>query len=234
MIMSGAAPLPPEVAKAASKALDVTVLQGYGMTETSPVTNVNPITRIKDATVGPPVADTIEKVVSLDDGKELGPGEIGELLTFGPQVMKGYWQAPEATEETLPGGGWIRTGDIVSVDEEGYVTILDRKKEMIKYKGYQIAPAELEALLMEHPSVMDSAVIPKRDDEAGEIPKAFVLVKEGQEVSTQDLMRFVEERVAPYKKVREIEFVEAIPKTPSGKILRRELIEQERAKTGEK
>ena len=232
MIMSGAAPLPPEVAKTASRALDVTVLQGYGMTETSPVTNVNPITRIKDATVGPPVADTIEKVVSLDDGKELGPSEIGELLTFGPQVMKGYWQAPEATEETLPGGGWIRTGDIVSVDEEGYVTILDRKKEMIKYKGYQIAPAELEALLMEHPSVMDSAVIPKRDDESGEIPKAFVLVKEGQEVSTEDLMRFVEERVAPYKKVREIEFVEAIPKTPSGKILRRELIEQERAKTG--
>jgi acyl-CoA synthetase (AMP-forming)/AMP-acid ligase II len=230
MIMSGAAPLPPEVARAAAKALDTTVLQGYGMTETSPVTNVNPITRIKDATVGPPLPDTIEKVVSLDDGRELGPGETGELLTFGPQVMKGYWNAPEATAETLPGGGWIRTGDIVSVDEEGYVTILDRKKEMIKYKGYQIAPAELEAVLLEHPAVMDSAVIPKRDEESGEIPKAFVLMRQGQEVSADELMRFVEERVAPYKKVREIEFVEAIPKTPSGKILRRELIEQERAK----
>jgi long-chain acyl-CoA synthetase len=201
------------------------------MTETSPVTNVNPVTRIKDATVGPPVADTIEKVVSLDDGHELGVGEVGELLTFGPQVMEGYWQAPDATVETLPGGGWIRTGDIVSMDEEGYVTILDRKKEMIKYKGYQIAPAELEALLLEHPAVMDSAVIPKRDAESGEVPKAFVLVRQGHEVTTQELMRFVEERVAPYKKVREIEFVDAIPKTPSGKILRRELIEQERAKT---
>jgi long-chain acyl-CoA synthetase len=201
------------------------------MTETSPVTNVNPMNRIKDATVGPPIADTIEKVVSLDDGRELGVGEVGELLTHGPQVMQGYWQKPEDTAETLPNGGWIRTGDIVQMDDEGYVTILDRKKEMIKYKGYQIAPAELEALLMEHPAVMDSAVIPKRDAESGEVPKAFVLLRQGQDASVEDLMRFVEERVAPYKKVREIEFVQAIPKTPSGKILRRELIEQERAKT---
>ncbi len=230
MIMSGAAPLPPEVAKASARALNTTVLQGYGMTETSPVTNVNPINRIKDATVGPPIADTIEKVVALDDGRELGPGETGELLTFGPQVMMGYWQRPEESADTLPGGGWIRTGDIVQCDEEGYVTIVDRKKEMIKYKGYQIAPAELEALLMEHPAVMDSAVIPKRDEESGEIPKAFVLLRPNQQASVEELMRFVEERVAPYKKVREIEFVEAIPKTPSGKILRRELIEQERAK----
>ena len=154
---------------------------------------------------------------------------------FGPQVMNGYWQRPEDTAETLPGGGWIRTGDIVSMDEEGYVTILDRKKEMIKYKGYQIAPAELEALLMEHPAVRDSAVIPKRDDESGEIPKAFVdAAPRTRRSSPEELMRFVEERVAPYKKVREIEFVEAIPKTPSGKILRRELIEQERAKTAGK
>jgi long-chain acyl-CoA synthetase len=234
MIMSGAAPLPPEVARAAAKALDTTVLQGYGMTETSPVTNVNPINRIKDATVGPPLPDTVQKVVSLEDERELGVGEVGELLTFGPQVMKGYWNAPEATAETLPGGGWIRTGDIVSADEEGYVTILDRKKEMIKYKGYQIAPAELEALLMEHPAVRDSAVIPKRDEESGEIPKAFVMLHPDKAVSQEELMRFVEERVAPYKKVREIEFVEAIPKTASGKILRRELIEQERAKAAEK
>jgi long-chain acyl-CoA synthetase len=232
MIMSGAAPLPPEVARAASRALNTTVLQGYGMTETSPVTNVNPITRIKDATVGPPVADTVEKVVSLDDGRELGPNEVGELMVHGPQVMKGYWQKPEDTAETLPGGGWIRTGDIVQVDEEGYVTILDRKKEMIKYKGYQIAPAELEAVLMEHPAVADAAVIPKRDMESGEIPKAYVVARQGQEVKVEELMRFVEEKVAPYKKVREIEFVETIPKTPSGKILRRELIEQERAKSG--
>ena len=234
MIMSGAAPLPPEVARAAARALRTTVLQGYGMTETSPVTNVNPIARVKDATVGPPIADTVEKVVSLEDGRELGSGEVGELVTLGPQVMKGYWQRPEETAEALPGGGWIRTGDIVQCDDEGYVTIVDRKKEMIKYKGYQIAPAELEAVLMEHPAVMDSAVIPKRDKESGEIPKAFVLLRPEKQASIEELMRFVEERVAPYKKVREIEFVDAIPKTPSGKILRRELIEQERAKTAQK
>jgi acyl-CoA synthetase (AMP-forming)/AMP-acid ligase II len=229
-IMSGAAPLPPEVARAAAKAMGCTVLQGYGMTETSPVTNVNPLHRIKETTVGPPVADTVQKVVSLDDGRELGPGEVGELMTYGPQVMLGYWQRPEETAETLPEPGWIRTGDIVSCDEEGYVTILDRKKEMIKYKGYQIAPAELEALLLEHPAVLDAAVIPKREMESGEIPKAFVVLRPGQSVSAGEIMRFVEERVAPYKKVREIEFVEAIPKSVSGKILRRELIERERAK----
>ncbi len=229
-IMSGAAPLPPEVARAAAKAMGCTVLQGYGMTETSPVTNVNPLNRIKDATVGPPVADTIQKVVSLDDGRELGAGEVGELMVYGPQVMLGYWQRPEETAETLPEPGWIRTGDIVQCDDEGYVTILDRKKEMIKYKGYQIAPAELEALLLEHPAVMDSAVIPKRDRDSGEIPKAFVLLHPDQKATAEELMRFVEERVAPYKKVREVEFVDAIPKSAAGKILRRELIEQERAK----
>lgn len=231
-VLSGAAPLPPEVGQQAARALQCTVLQGYGMTETSPVTNVNPLHRVKLASVGPPVADTEEKVVSLDDGCELGPGEVGELLIRGPQIMRGYWQRPQDTAEALPGDGSIRTGDIAQADEEGYVYILDRKKEMIKYKGYQVAPAELEAVLLEHPAVMDAAVISKRDPESGEVPKAFVLRRPGQEVSVQDLMRFVEERVAPYKKVREIEFVDAIPKTPSGKILRRELIERERAREG--
>src|SRR5207245_5682859 len=126
-------------------------------------------------------------------------------------------------DEARPGVGWSRTGDIVQCDYEGYVTILDRKKEMIKYKGYQIAPAELEALLMEHPAVMDSAVIPKRDAESGEVPKAFILLRPGQEATSDELMRFVEERVAPYKQVREIEFVAPVPKTPSAKILRRAL-----------
>ena len=231
-IMSGAAPLPPEVAQAASRALQCTVLQGYGMTETSPVTNVNPLHRVKDASVGPPIADTVEKVVSLDDGRELGANEVGELYALGPQIMRGYWQRPEETADTLPGDGWIRTGDIAQCDEEGYVYIVDRKKEMVKYKGYQVAPAELEAVLMEHPAIADAAVIPKRDPESGEVPKAFVLLRPTEKLAPEEIMRFVEERVAPYKKVREIEFVEAIPKTPSGKILRRELIEQERAKEG--
>ena len=230
--MSGAAPLPPDVAQRAQSVWGWTVLQGYGLTETSPVTNVNPVNRIKPAAVGPPLPDTLEKVVSLDDGRELGANEVGELLVTGPQIMQGYWQRPEDSAECLSGDGWLRTGDIAQADEDGYIYIVDRKKEMIKYKGYQVAPAELEAVLMEHPAVFDAAVIPKREPEAGEVPKAFVLLRPGQSATVQELMRFVEERVAPYKKVREIEFVDAIPKTPSGKILRRDLIEQERAKEG--
>ncbi len=231
-ILSGAAPLPPEVAQRAQQALNTTVLQGYGMTETSPVTNVNPLHRIKDTSVGPPIADTMEKVVSLDDDRELGPGETGELLIQGPQIMRGYWNRPEDTADTITPDGWLRTGDIAQFDDEGYVSIVDRKKELIKYKGYQVPPAELEALLMEHPAVADVAVIPKPHEEGGEIPKAFVLLKAGEEASADEIMQFVAERVAPYKKVREVEFVDAIPKTLSGKILRKDLIEQERAKSG--
>ena len=126
--------------------------------------------------------------------------------------------------------GWLRSGDIARIDEDGYVYIVDRAKEMIKYKGYQVAPAELESVVMEHPAVLDAAVIPKADFEAGEVPKAFVVLKDGQQASMDDIMSFVAERVAPYKKLRELEFVASIPKTASGKILRRELIEAERAK----
>jgi acyl-CoA synthetase (AMP-forming)/AMP-acid ligase II len=143
--------------------------------------------------------------------------------------MKGYWNRPDATAETITPDGWLRTGDIASADADGYVQIHDRKKEMIKYKGYQIAPAELEGLLMEHPGVRDAAVIPKADAEAGEVPKAFVVAREPG-LDLDAVVAFVTERVAPYKKIRHIEAVDAIPKNPSGKILRRELIEQERAR----
>ena len=233
-MLSGAAPLPPEVGARVSRALGARILQGYGLTEASPLTNANPLDRTKPLTVGPAVSDTLEKVVDIETGAELGPGEVGELLVYGPQVMKGYWGRPDATAETLTPDGWLRTGDLVTVDEEGYVTILDRLKEMIKYRGYQVAPAELEGLLMEHPSVLDAAVIPKADPESGEIPKAFVVLRPGSEATAQQLMGFIEERVAPYKKLREVEFIQAIPKTASGKILRRELILQEREKQQQK
>lgn len=229
-ILSGAAPLPPEIAQRAQTLYHCAVLQGYGLTETSPVTNANPLHRIKLTSVGPPIADTVEKIVDLDDDHELGPHEVGELLIAGPQVMQGYWQKPEESAACLTDDGWLRTGDIARVDEEGYVYIIDRKKEMIKYKGYQVAPAELEAVLIEHPAVLDAAVIPKPDPEAGEVPKAFILLRPEAQVSANELLRFVEERVAPYKKIRDIKFVDTIPKTLSGKILRRDLIEQERAK----
>jgi len=230
-LMSGAAPLPAEVGRQAAEKLHCVVMQGYGLTESSPITNVNPIAAPREGTVGPPVADTLEKVVSLDTGEELPPGAIGELLVYGPQVMHGYWNNPEATRETLTPDGWLRTGDIASADPDGYVRIHDRKKEMIKYKGYQVAPAELESVLMEHPGVRDAAVIPKADMEAGEVPKAFIVPKQ-EGLDLDAVLAFVAEKVAPYKKIRDIEVVEAIPKNPSGKILRRQLIEQERARTG--
>jgi long-chain acyl-CoA synthetase len=209
------------------------VLQGYGLTETSPITNVNPLSRPKLDSVGPPVSDTTEKVVSTETGRELLPGEAGELLIQGPQVTQGYWNQPEATAEALTPDGWLRTGDICRFDEDGYVYVLDRKGDTINYKGYQVAPAELEAVLRQHPSVMDAAVIPKSDVVAGEIPKAFVVARPGQRPTTRDIIQFVEDRVAPQKRIREVEFVWEIPKTPTGEILRRELIERERAQSRE-
>ena len=232
-VMSGAAPLPIDVARRVSEQYEVEVVQGYGMTEASPVTHISLLGQDKPGTVGPPVADTRQKVVDLATGEELGIGETGELLIQGPQVMAGYYQRPDATEETLltdADGVWLRTGDIVTVDEDGFVTIRDRAKEMIKYKGYQIAPAELEAILIENPDIADAAVIPKDSGNGmDEIPKAFVVLREGATLSADEVMAYVDERVAPYKKVREVAFIEAIPKNPSGKILRRELKEKERA-----
>ncbi len=233
-IMSGAAPLPLDVARRVSERFDVIVVQGYGMTEASPVTHISLLGRDKEGTVGPPVPDTIQKVVDLDTGATLPVGEIGELLIKGPQVMQGYYGRPDATAETIredADGRWLRTGDIVSVDVDGYVTIHDRAKEMIKYKGYQIAPAELEALIMEHPEVADVAVIPKNSGTAdGEFPKAFVVRQPGATLDEAGVMAHVTAVVAPYKKVREVEFIDAIPKNPSGKILRRELKAAEIAK----
>jgi acyl-CoA synthetase (AMP-forming)/AMP-acid ligase II len=229
-ILSGAAPLPPEVADLATERFGCAMIQGYGLTETSPLANTIPLAAPRRLSVGPAVADTEEKIVDMESGEELPPGETGELLIRGPQVMHGYWKSPEASAESLTPDRWLRSGDIARMDEDGYVYIVDRAKEMIKYKGYQVAPAELEGVVMEHPAVLDAAVIPKRDFESGEVPKAFVVLKPGQDAKTEELMLFVEERVAPYKKLREIEFVKSIPKTPSGKILRRELIEAERAK----
>lgn len=227
--LSAAAPLAPELAEQARRAFGCPVLQGYGMSEACALTNASPLDHIKVTTGGPPVSDTVEKVVDLDTGEELPAGEVGELLVHGPQVMRGYWKRPEASAEALTEDGWLRTGDICRLDEDGYVIVLDRKKEMIKYKAYQVAPAELEGILLEHPAVMDAAVIPKRDLEAGEVPKAFVVLRPDWQATRDDILQFVASRVAPYKKIRALEFVSSIPKTLSGKILRRQLIEQERA-----
>jgi len=228
IIMSGAAPLSEEVARACAERLNCLVLQGYGLTETSPVTHVNPEdpTRVKLASVGPPIASTECLIVDVSTGRLLGIREEGEVWVRGPQVMRGYLNNPEATAATLTPEGWLRTGDIGYADEDGYFYIIDRVKELIKYKGLQVAPAELEAVLLSHPAVADAAVIPSPDEEAGEVPKAFVVLK--APVTAEELMDYVAQRVAPFKKVRRIEFVSQIPKSPSGKILRRVLVQQER------
>ena len=231
-LLCGAAPLSGDLQVRVAERLDCAVIQGYGLTETSPVTNADfTDERGKPGTIGPALPDTEECVVDLESGeRDLPPGELGELLVRGPQVMKGYLNQPEATAEAITADGWFHTGDIASMDEDGYVRIVDRKKELIKYKGFQVAPAELEGVLLEHPGVADAAVIPKPDEEAGEVPKAFVVRKADAEPSADELMAFVAERVATFKQVREVEFIDAIPKNASGKLLRRVLIEQDRAR----
>ncbi len=233
-IMVGAAPMAPEVAQRVQEKTGVRILQGYGLTEASPVTHLNPVDQgqIKLDSVGLAVPNQEQKIVDIETGeRELGVGEVGELLVKGPHIMKGYWKAPEETGQAVR-DGWLHTGDIAKIDADGYVYIVDRKKEMIKYKGFAVAPAEVEAVLFKHPAVADCAVIGKPDPEAGEIPKALVLLRPGEEVSADTLMEFVGSRIAGYKKVREVEFVTTIPKTASGKILRRILIEAERHKAG--
>jgi long-chain acyl-CoA synthetase len=183
--------------------------------------------------VGQLTADTEEKIVDLETGEtEVAPGEPGELMVRGPQAMKGYYNNPGATAETITSDGWLHTGDIVNKDEEGYIWVLDRKKELIKYKGFQVPPAELEGLLLSHPAVADSAVIGIEDEESGEIPKAFVVTKEGQSPTAEEIMEFIAGQVATFKQIRQVQFVDSIPKNPSGKILRRVLMDQERGTGG--
>jgi long-chain acyl-CoA synthetase len=228
-IMSGAAPLPPEIARRMQELTGLVVLQGYGLTEAAPLTHLNPVDnpeRVRLDSVGWHISDEDEKIVDIEDAtRECAAGEVGELLVRGPHIMQGYWKAPEETARALR-DGWLHTGDIAHKDADGYVYIVDRKKEMIKYKGFGIAPAELEALLHEHPSVADCAVVPKKDADAGEIPRAFVVLCKGASVTAAELMHFVAERVAGYKQVRAVEFIDEIPKNPSGKILRRVLKER--------
>ena len=229
-IFSGAAPLPEKLAKNVSARLGCLVVQGYGLTETSPVTHamrVHGPFPIKAASIGPPIPNTEVKVVDVATGSELGPNQEGEICVRGPQVMKGYLNRPEATAAMIDGEGWLHTGDVGYADEDACFFIVDRLKELIKYKGMQIAPAELEAVLLSHPAVADAAVVPLANEEAGEVPKAFVVLK--GDATPEELIGFVAERVAPYKKLRALEVINQIPKSPSGKILRRILVERDRA-----
>jgi len=230
-IFSGAAPLGEELTRACMDRLGCSIRQGYGLTETSPVTHSSPAPPgvVKFGSVGVAAPNTECKIIDLETGEPLGPGERGEICVRGPQVMKGYLNKPNATAQTIDADKWLHTGDIGYADEDGHFFIVDRAKELIKYKGFQVPPAELEAVLLTHPSIADAAVIPYPDDEAGEVPKGIIVLKE--ETEPQAILNFVAERVAPHKRIRYLEFVDQIPKSPSGKILRRVLVEMEKAKT---
>ncbi|MCA1604988.1 MAG: AMP-binding protein, partial [Acidobacteria bacterium] len=230
MILSGAAPLGRELQETVEKRLDCRVTQGYGLTETGPVTNAVPLDwDPKSGSAGPLVPNTAAKIVDVATGNELGPNERGEICLRGPQIMKGYLSNPEATAHTIDEDGFLHTGDIGYIDDDGYFYIVDRLKELIKYKGFQVPPAELEALLLTHPGISDAAVIGVPDEAAGELPKAFV-ARGDEGLTDSDIMDFVASKVAPHKKIRLVEFIDEIPKAPSGKILRRVLIAQERAR----
>ncbi|CAL9155184.1 4-coumarate--CoA ligase-like 4 isoform X1 [Musa acuminata AAA Group] len=225
--LSGGAPLRREVIEGfREKYPAVEILQGYGLTETTGIgasTDSAEESR-RYGTAGMVSPNTEARIVDPDSGAALPVNRTGELWLRGPYVMKEYFKKPEATRTTLVEDGWLRTGDLCYIDEDGYLFVVDRLKELIKYKGYQVAPAELEALLLTHPDIADAAVIPYPDKEAGQIPMAYVVRKDGSNLSEEEVIKFVGRQVAPYKRIRKVAFVFAIPKNPSGKILRKDLV----------
>ena len=234
-VKSGAAPLAPELPRRFTALTGILVCQGYGMTEASPVTHVGYLEPelYRPDSIGHPLAQTECRVIGTENwaaasagrAAEVATGEPGELVMRGPQFMKGYWKEPEATEAVLR-EGWYWSGDIVTRDGEGFYRVVDRRKEMIKYKGFPVAPAEVEAVLLEHPAVRECGVVGRADAEAGEIPVAFIALRDGFATGKkmeEELCGFVAERLTRYKQPREVHFVEVVPKTASGKILRREL-----------
>lgn len=224
-IFSGAAPLSGDLAEAAAKRIGCAVGQGYGMTELSPVSHAVKAGDYRIGSVGTLLPNTQARLVDSESGKDVAPGEAGELWIRGPQVMKGYFGNDSATSATVDSDGWLHTGDVATVDADGHFAIVDRLKELIKYKGFQVPPAELEALLVNHPGIADVAVIGVPDDEAGELPKAFIVRAPGSTITEDEVKEAVSSQLASYKQVRQVEFIDAIPKSASGKILRRELRE---------
>ncbi len=225
-VKSGAAPLAPELARRFTASTGIPIRQGYGMTEASPVTHLGFLAEdlYRPDSIGAPVALTDCRVVDENE-QDVASGERGELVMRGPQFMLGYWKAPDATAAVLR-DGWYWSGDIVRVDDQGRYYVVDRRKEMMKYKGFSIAPAEVESVLLEHPAVRDCGVVSRTNSDGEEIPCAFVVMREGEacnEETAKGLQQFVSERLTNYKMPREIYFVQSMPRTASGKILRREL-----------
>jgi acyl-CoA synthetase (AMP-forming)/AMP-acid ligase II len=236
-IMSGAAPLDEELGNAVKHRLGCQIVQGYGMSELSPVSHVTPFDGGRElvgasaplSSCGWTVPNAVSKIVDSETGIEIDPpasglSDTGELWFKGPNVMAGYLNNEKATKETIDADGFLHTGDVARVDASGCIYIVDRLKELIKYKGYQVPPAELEAVLLTHPQIADAAVIGVTDAQSGEeVPKAFVVKQSGAELTEDEVISYVADHVAPYKKVRQVAFIDAIPKSTSGKILRKDL-----------
>jgi len=224
--ISGASPLPPEIQKRFMELTGGVLVEGYGLTEASPVTHANPLDpsleTVKIGSIGFAWPDTEAGIMDKETGEMTLYGDIGELVIRGPQVMKGYWNMPEETADVLK-DGWLYTGDIARMDEEGYFFIVDREKDLIKFRGYSVYPREIEDVLYEHPSVKIAAVVGKPDEASGEIPKAFIVLKDGAEASEEEMIEFVRERIAPYKRIREVEFREELPMSLVGKVLKKDL-----------
>ncbi|KAK4256967.1 hypothetical protein QN277_006620 [Acacia crassicarpa] len=224
----GGAPLGKEVAENFhARFPDVEVVQGYGLTESGggATRMIGPEEAKRHGSVGRLAENMEAKIVDPVTGESLPPGQRGELWLKGPTIMKGYVRNEEATAETLDPEGWLKTGDLCYFDSDGFLYIVDRLKELIKYKAYQVPPAELEHILHTHPDIADAAVVPYPDEEAGQIPMAFVVRKPGSNINADEVMDYVAKQVAPYKKIRRVAFINAIPKNPAGKILRRELVD---------
>ena len=219
-VFSGAAPMGNALSDAVASRFDCAMLQGYGMTELAPVSHITPLSTPRSGASGLAVPNTRCRIVSPETGADLPPGEEGELWIKGPQVMIGYLNNEQATKDTLTSDGWLKTGDMAIIDADGYMFVVDRLKELIKYKGFQVAPAELEATLVAHPQIQDAAVIGQHDDEAGEIPVAFVVCQDPAP-SQEEIQAYVGSQLSHYKQLHRVTFVETIPKSPSGKILRR-------------
>jgi long-chain acyl-CoA synthetase len=232
--LSGSAPLPVEVQEEFEAITGGKLVEGYGLTESSPVTHANFLwdrERIKGS-IGVPWPNTEVRIISMDDGEDMPVGEIGEIIIKGPQIMKGYWNRPEATEETIK-DGWLYTGDLGYMDDKGYFYVVDRKKDMIIAGGYNIYPREIEEVLYEHPDVLEAVAAGIPDPYRGETVKAYVVLKEGSQITSDDLNKYARKYLAAYKAPRLYEFREELPKTAVGKILRRTLVEEEMRKIEE-
>jgi long-chain acyl-CoA synthetase len=219
------------VINAFEKKTGAVIVEGFGMTESTPVTHINPFKgQRKVGSVGLPIPDTLARIVNLDDGvTDVPVGETGELLVKGPQVMKGYWQRPDATAETIT-DGWLHTGDIAKMDEDGYFYIVDRKKDMIISGGYNVYPRDIEEIYFEHPKVMEATAIGVPHPKRGEAVKVFIVLKEGQTATAEEMMKYCQDKLAKYKWPTEIEFRDELPKTNVGKVLKKDLRAMEQQK----